>query len=394
MVAGVLPEVFISKLFDEIFNLLKTRIKSSRKTDIVAVAMFDLPESTKIKLEKGHSYGTQMAIEHNLICKKIAEQYQGEVIKHMGDGIFIKFNDPEKACLAAINIKKATTEKAGFSTKGGITLGKVEIIEIEGIQDLMGSTIDRCARLASLAFPNQILIDSVLLGSTESFLRDNEEILISDSKKRAAKGIGEILTYEISSISLGLTGHGISYLNVMEEGRIPLSDKMSFMSDAKKEIIELGIGLSSFSEYFHRQRFSSFMAIIENLLKKDVIIRCLMLNPDGNIANIYVKNDVSGDQYLERMKLSLKRLIAIKKEFEDKGYDGFKIYLYDSIPKFHACCVDLELQIGKISVSHYLPYTLRSNNPVIQFSSTSNPEMFEKYGKSIKTLLNKSSEVH
>jgi len=148
----------INLLIDEIMSFLRSRIKQIKKTGVVAVAMFDLPGSTKLKITLGHSEGTRLVLEHNLICEKISNKYEGIIIKHMGDGVFIKFKNPIKACLAAMMIKRATLEDGRFSTKGGITFGVVESIDIGGTPDLIGTTIDRCARLSSMAIPGQILI--------------------------------------------------------------------------------------------------------------------------------------------------------------------------------------------------------------------------------------------
>jgi class 3 adenylate cyclase len=177
-------ELTVSIAYDlilkEAIETIKKSIKNKKKTTTVAVAMFDLVGSTYLKRALGHSKGTHIVLEHNLMCEKISEKFDGSVIKHMGDGLFIEFEDPSNACLAAVEIRNAIAKAGRFQTKGGITFGMVERIKIGGIQDLIGTTIDRCARLVSLAQPNQILIDTVLYGVAESFIRDNSHLLISD----------------------------------------------------------------------------------------------------------------------------------------------------------------------------------------------------------------------
>jgi len=390
--AQVLPIIALTPIIDEILQLMKSRSKRKRETDLVAVAMFDLPGSTKIKLTEGHSKGTQLALEHNLICEKIAKEFGGSVIKHMGDGVFIKFENPVKACEAALNIKKATIEDGRFVTKGGLTLGVVESIEISGIKDLLGSTIDRCARIVSMAIPNQILIDQTLFTATESFLRDFKDVIISEPLTTKAKGIGDIIVYELSIGTFGFTGFGLLYLKIIEEGRMPLNEKMAFLSSTKEEIIELGIGLSSFSDNYFRQRPSEFKDKIISLLKKGVIIKCIILNPENDIAKIYVK-DNKEPEYLKRMEESLTKLLEIKKEFQKGGLNNFKIFMHEKIPRFHASCIDIDKPWGSISITNYLPEILRSKNPVIQFSKYSNPELFNIYSSVIKNMLKNSSEI-
>lgn len=388
----MLTAMMIDFTLDEILKIIKKRMKRRKKMDTVAIAMFDLPGSTKIKLEEGHSKGVELALSHNLMCKNIANKFGGTVIKNMGDGVFIEFENTIQACKAALNIKKATIEDGRFKTKGGITLGVVEYIEIEGIRDLLGSTIDRCARLASMAIPNQILIDQVVFHSTISVLNDWKNVIVSDPFPIIAKGISDLVAYELSTKSSGFSGFGLPSIQIIEEGRIPLVDKMAFMLSAKEEIIELGIGLSSFSNLYDRQRPSEFKDKLISLLKKGVIVKCVILNPDSDIAKIYLEDNKELN-YLERMKKSLKKLLEMKKEFQKQELDNFKILMYDAIPRFHASCIDIDKQQGKISISQYLPETLRSNNPVMRFSKYSNPLLYDKYKSVIQNLLSHTVEI-
>jgi hypothetical protein len=93
------------------------------------------------------------------------------------------------------------------------------------------------------------------------------------------------------------------------------------------------------------------------------------------------------------MKESIQKLLNIKIEFQKQGLNNFKILLYNAIPRFHASCIDIDKPYGKMSVSHYLPEILRSENPVIQFSKYSNPTLFKKYENVIKKLLSNTKEI-
>jgi len=97
--AEVLTELILITSFEKIFQQLRSNLKI-KKTKMMPVAMFDLAGSTRIKLEEGHSVGTRLVIEHNLLCEDISEKFGGTVIKHMGDGIFLQFQDAIEACRA------------------------------------------------------------------------------------------------------------------------------------------------------------------------------------------------------------------------------------------------------------------------------------------------------
>lgn len=376
----------------EALKIIRKAKKNKRRTPVVAVAMFDLVGSTQLKRTVGHSRGTQTAIEHNLMCETIARKFGGSAIKYMGDGVFIEFDDPSKACLAAVEIRNSIAETNRFTTKVGITFGMVERMEIGGIPDLLGTTVDRCARLTSLALPSQILIDAVLYGAAESFLRDDPNLHISDATTRKAKGFDDLVVCELSSKGIGFVGFGPAFFDLVEEGRPPLDEKISFLATAEEELIEVGVGLTSFSGYFRRRRPSEFKETIDDLLNRGVSIRCLMLDPETDMARIYV-NENKEPEYLNRMRDSLQMLKEIKEDYDSVGLHGFHIMTYDAIPRFHVTCADLDTPHGKMSVSHYLRGITRASTPAARFSRMSNPELFEKYAASLKSLLDIAREV-
>lgn len=67
-----------------------------------------------MKLSRGHTYGTRLSLLHNLICREIAAEHTGTVVKELGDGLFVEFKDPVSACLAAIDIKAAFSKKREY----------------------------------------------------------------------------------------------------------------------------------------------------------------------------------------------------------------------------------------------------------------------------------------
>lgn len=166
-----------------------SKIKGKRVSK--TIAMFDLSGSTPLKLNFGHTLGTRAALQQNIVCRKIAEHYKGSVVKELGDGILIVFDDAVKACNAALDVEKVTWKIKNCSTKAGLTSGYVEEVKIGNIPDILGSTVDRCARIQSMALPGQILLDKALLVSIDSFLRDNPDISISEPNIVDLKGIGQ-----------------------------------------------------------------------------------------------------------------------------------------------------------------------------------------------------------
>jgi len=200
-----MENIFIQDLND-ICRQTKADVNPRGPTVFRAVAIFDLCSSTELKLIAGHTFGTQMALNHNLLCRRIVKRFGGRIVKEIGDGVICDFEDPLKACLAALNIKKATTSELDIITKAGLTFGAVELIEIGGIFDILGITVDRCARIQSLAKPDQILIDSTIQTTIGSILRDYPSIELSHSARVKLRGIGETELMEITTKDMGFSG--------------------------------------------------------------------------------------------------------------------------------------------------------------------------------------------
>ena len=127
----------------------KAEVKPREPTVVRAITIFDLCGSTELKLDSGPTLGTRIALTHNLLCRKIVEIFGGRIVKELGDGVLCDFEDPLKACLSALNIKKACTSELHISTKAALTVGAIELIRIDGIPGILGAPVDRCAHIPS-----------------------------------------------------------------------------------------------------------------------------------------------------------------------------------------------------------------------------------------------------
>lgn len=378
----------------KLLKSIKSKVEDS-KGEMVnrTICMFDLSESTPLKLRVGHTSGTKTALLHNHICREIVRHFGGAVVKELGDGILIKFDDPSKACRAAIDIKIATMRMKNCLTKAGLTSGMVEEIAIEGILDVLGATVDRCARLQGLAAPEQILVDTALHDAVVSVLKDDPKICFSQPKSFRLKGIGQKDVYELSTKECGFVGWESIPFNLQEEGRLLIKEKVAFMQNVTSEVIELGTGLTTFSGYFTSRRPAEFKNHVIELLKRGVTFKCLALDPDSAIAEMYAK-DRQEENLIQDIRNSIGELQKQREEFLKRGLKGlFEIYVYNHFPYFHAVCVDPYSDKGRMTVSHYMHGMARAEAPVMQFSKSQNPLMFNKYKIAIEKLLSYSKKL-
>jgi class 3 adenylate cyclase len=386
-----LPE---NEELEDLVASLQQRVKETKgRRATKVVAMFDLASSTSMKLLEGHNIGTKTALLHNLICREIVNTYGGSVIKELGDGVLVSFDDCLNACLAAIDIKTAIHKHNKFLTKGGMTIGEVEELEIAGIRDLLGASVDRCARIASTAVAGQILMDSALYDGVSSFLKDHQNIIVGPPDIVYLRDIGLTITRDITTKEIGfIVGRRMPFI-LQEEGRLLINQKVAFMQNAKQEIIELGVGLTTFTKYFTSIRRSEFRDHVVKLLESGVDLKCMLLDPDSRIAEEYTQ-DLKEPDLTKKIRLSIRELKKQQKEFEGLKLTGaFGIYGYRKFPYFHAVCTDPEADVGRMTVSHYLHGVRRAETPVFQFCKAVNKNMFEKYWASIKELLVESRQL-
>lgn len=184
----------ISEMFNKITNIIKIHTRKP----LQVIAIFDLSDSTRLKLKIGHDETIKKIFLHNQICKVISKRFKGIIIKEMGDGILVAFNEPLQACLAAINIQIATYKNEIIS-KAALTFGIVEEAKLDKTVDVFGTAVDLCARIEKYAFPNQILIDRSLYDVVKSQLITYNDIKIGNAMKIVLKGYGEGEVYEICS---------------------------------------------------------------------------------------------------------------------------------------------------------------------------------------------------
>ena len=367
----------------------KTIPKKARKTSSKAVAIFDLSLSTSMKMKYGHDIAIRNSILHNEICSLVAKKAKGMIIKEMGDGILVTFNDPINACRAAVTARKILHSQK-LNSKVSIAFGVVEEVKIAGKKDVLGSVVDRCARMEKFAYPNQILIDQTLFDSVSSFLKDYNNVKTSRPFEVIINGQGKTSLYEISSIFPLKNSLNIQF-QINEQGRLSVQEKVAFMNKAKSEVIEIGSGIREFTRYFTSRSPSDFKEHVKNLLSRGIVFRCLAVDPVW-IQKV-VKMSSREKEYYKQINQTLIQLHKIRKEFRESGITTkFEIRTYRSIPRYHALCVDLNKPTGRMIISNYLPGIKKAECPVFQFSKSSNPKMFETYNNSIRRII-KNSQI-
>jgi hypothetical protein len=172
-----------------------------------------------------------------------------------------------------------------------------------------------------------------------------------------------------------------------ENGRVLLQEKTKFIAEARKDVLEIGVRLNSYTNYFMSQSEKVFKAHIVELLRKGVSIKSYLLDPNSQEARIYFDDRAKVQTFekdaLSETKRNIERLKVLCAEFEAMKLAGtFEIYLYRHIPFSHVLVVDSKMEGAKMMVSNYLYGIKRADCPVMEFSKNDHPQLFSKYWES------------
>lgn len=128
---------------------------------MTTVVFADLVGSTSLFERLGDETASRFVTQLAGTLSQQFGQYQGRVVKLLGDGLFVVFEKESDAVAACIHIQNHLLEKriqpggngAPIQMQMGIESG--EVVEIDG--DCFGDTVNSAARLADLAGAAQIL---------------------------------------------------------------------------------------------------------------------------------------------------------------------------------------------------------------------------------------------
>ncbi len=167
------------------YETLRKRIEELHKSSLsgtgqTAVMFCDLASSTAYKSQREQVSSLLKTYRHNSEIQTQVKRFNGQVVKNLGDGILavFKIDEPDDAALplnAAIRIQKHfdaqntnLSEDEQIHSRIGVAAGYVvdfNVLNAEGerVSDPQGSTVDKAARLCSLAKPCQIICDSTII---------------------------------------------------------------------------------------------------------------------------------------------------------------------------------------------------------------------------------------
>lgn len=187
-------------------------------------------------------------------------------------------------------------------------------------------------------------------------------------------------------------------VNFYDKGRLSIQEKVEFINTAKEEVVEMGVRLRTFVDYFRSRSDHEFAEPVRNLLKRGVNFKLYILDPSSNETLLYFNDraKVSEEEgnSVEVIKDVIMKLNKIQEELLSYSFPGkFEVYSYKHIPYNHFFIIDGETRFGKMMVSNYLYGIKRADCPVIQVSKQSNRSLYRRYFLSYKALVREAKNI-
>jgi len=133
-----------------------------------AAVFADLAGYTEMTEESGDDVAAEIALRFAQLVSEVAARHRGEVVKLLGDGVYLHFRDPGDAVRASLEIVDSTPARALPPAHIGVNAG--QMLYDQG--DYFGRTVNIAARIASRAEGGQVYVGETLAaGVTEEGFR-------------------------------------------------------------------------------------------------------------------------------------------------------------------------------------------------------------------------------
>lgn len=137
----------------------------------------------------------------------------------------------------------------------------------------------------------------------------------------------------------------VTSIKVYPSGRLSISKKIQFISSAKTEVIELGLRLNNFTNYFINRNADEYKNHFIRLLDRGVDINCYIADPIVKTTKLYFEDRATASpkesKKFRQMPEIIEELKDVIKSLRSKNYSGnMNLYAYTCLPYMHILIVD------------------------------------------------------
>ncbi|MEL7157093.1 MAG: adenylate/guanylate cyclase domain-containing protein, partial [Actinomycetota bacterium] len=211
-----------------------------RGAESVVSFMFTDVESSSTLWERNGDAMAQALERHDRIVASVVDEHRGRVVKHLGDGVYIVFNQPGDAVECAVALMEALQAEPFDELDGPlrVRMGVHTGTALERDGDYFGRAVNRAARVSDTANGDQIVISE----ATRQLCPD---LAFEDHGTHELKGVGVEHLYLLRDRRLRIDTRP---LRVSKQSNLP-TDTSAFVGRADElaglsERLAAGEGLS------------------------------------------------------------------------------------------------------------------------------------------------------
>lgn len=185
----------LSQLLDELDEDLERALRTRYQTSTMTFLFSDIEASTQHNETAGDAIWGDIVQRHFADVGRVATANDGEVVKTLGDGTMVAFNQAIDGVRAALAIQRSV-QRAQVSRPLRVRIGvhTGDAVHVEG--DYLGQTVNTTARLTAAAAGGQILVSAPVIDA----IGQPDGVHLGEAMSLQLKGISGILTaYPVSS---------------------------------------------------------------------------------------------------------------------------------------------------------------------------------------------------
>ena len=119
-----------------------------------AVVFVDIAGYTQLTEEQGDELAVRLAASLQSRAETVAAAHDGRLIKLIGDGAMLRFDDAQSGVSAALELVETLDDDPGIGAHAGVHAGPV----VERDRDLFGRTVNLASRIADVASPGEVVV--------------------------------------------------------------------------------------------------------------------------------------------------------------------------------------------------------------------------------------------
>ncbi|MGI9584934.1 MAG: adenylate/guanylate cyclase domain-containing protein [Acidimicrobiia bacterium] len=174
----------IEELLDSLIEDSSRGLLAEAPEGMVTLVFTDIEDSTALAASLGDQKWADVIEWHDGTIRLVAEKFGGTVVKVLGDGALISFTSARGAARAALEIRsviQGPDAPEPLRIRIGIHAGDV----VHTDDDVLGTTVNKAARIASAADGGQIMTSTVV----HAMLSESSDLVFGESVSAELKGL-------------------------------------------------------------------------------------------------------------------------------------------------------------------------------------------------------------